>query len=1169
MKRKILLSTFCIFLFANFLSGQTWDGSTDTDWNTPANWSTNAVPIATGNVTIPAGLTTYPKLASNVTINSVDMKAGSQLDFNSFKLTINSTNSYNYFTGAALNNTNAGSDIVIDINTGTGGYAVYFRGTTVNDNITFNLSGANTFNEADIGSSANTFAGNVIFNISSTMSFNLSNGAASQFSGDLVVNRTAGGNSQLFNGGGDITGNFGFTNTVDGSTSLGNITKKTTINGTVNISINQATPAAFQLSHFINQTTGGSINIQNTSGFDVQKDTLKVTALSITGYRGSAYGYFYNNDITGNITLANDVTYGGGYSTYIRSNDITGNATFTNNGTNTMNDADIGSSGNHYTGNVSFTCGGTGSLYISDGDTSRYDGNLTINRTATGHTQAFNSGGIVGGNFSFTNNTAGNSLFGVLGKKTSVGGTVNIALNNTTPGSFQLYHIINQTSGGNINVQNTQGFDVQKDTLKVTALSVTGYRGNAYGYFYNNDITGNITLANDVTYGGGYSTYIRSNDITGNATFTNNGTNTMNDADIGSSGNHYTGNVSFTCGGTGSLYISDGDTSRYDGNLTINRTATGHTQAFNSGGIVGGNFSFTNNTAGNSLFGVLGKKTSVGGTVNIALNNTTPGSFQLYHIINQTSGGNINVQNTQGFDVQKDTLKVTALSVTGYRGNAYGYFYNNDITGNITLANDASYGSGYSTYIRSNNITGDATFTNSGTNTMTDADIGSSGNTYSGNVSYTKTGGPINIGGGDTTQFGGNLTLNSSSGITLSKIKFNGSINGALAQMGTQPVDITSFTMEKTGTGTLTLNDTVTVTSKLILNSGIIVTGTNSNLVIPDGVTYTGGSDQSYVDGPMLKTGNDVFVFPLGQNNVFAPISITAPANITDQFRGQYIADVPNNAGYDSTQRDPTLDHVSSKEYWLLDRTVGTSNVKVTLSWDQNRSGVVNDVPNLRVGRWNGSIWKDEGNGATTGNNSQGTVQSLNAVTSFSPFTLASSNTLNPLPITLLDFTAARCDDNVCLQWSTENENNGSHFEIERANRDNDFKLTGSVEANNNPALSQYAFSDKTPGTGVNFYRLKIVDADGNFKYSNVLPVTFNRATTTLIYPNPARDEIRIISSKNIISVEVSDLSGRLIKAMVANSTNRYNISELQKGIYIVKISGDDNTIVSKKLVVE
>ncbi len=1171
MKRKSLLSIFCTFLFINFLSAQTWDGSASTDWNTAANWSTNAVPTATGNVIIPAGLTTYPVLASNVTINSMDMRAGSKLDFKSFSLSLLTTNQFNYFTGAALNNSDGGSDIVLNINTGGSGYHVYFRSMTVNDNITINLSGTNNFYGADNAGTANTYNGTSTFNVSSALGLYLSNGAASQYNGDLTISRSAAGNTQLFNGGGNITGNFSYTNNIDGSSLLGNLAQKTSISGTVAISLNHATPAAFQLYHFINQTAGGSINVQNSLGMDVQNDTLKVTSLSVTGYQGAAFGYFYNNKITGNITIGDDASHGNGYNNYIRGNDITGNAIFNNNGTNSMYDADNAGSGNHYTGNVSFTCAGTGALYISQGDTSKYDGNLTINRTATGITQAFNSGGVIGGNFSFTNNTAGNALFGNLSIKTSVGGIVNISVNDTTPGSFQLYRMINQTAGGTINVQNSLGMDVQNDTLKVTSLSVAGYRGAAFGYFYNNKITGNITIGDDASHGNGYNNYIRGNDITGNATFYNNGTNSMYDADNAGTGNHYTGNVSFICASTGALYISQGDTSKYDGNLTINRTAAGLTQAFNSGGVIGGNFSFTNNTAGNALFGNLSQRTSVGGTVNISVNDVTPGNFQLYRMINQTAGGAINVQNSLGMDVQNDTLVVTSLNVTGYRGAYFGYFYNNKITGNTTIGDDASHGNGYNNYIRGNDITGNATFTNNGSNTMYDADNTGSRNKYSGNVSYIKTGGPINVGTGDTTEIGGNLTLNSSSGVTLGKIKFTGNAIGIVDQLGTQDIIISQLTMQKTNAGKITLNKPLTISTEVAFNSGNIIGSLTNSLNFPDNATHTGASDVSHVNGTVIKTGNDAFTFPVGSTN-FNPVSITAPGAATDVFSAQYFGSNPDADGFDTSKRAAALKRISGCEYWDVQRRNGSSNETLTFTFGNPCAGTafyITDPSKVRIARWTGSAWEDLGNGGSTGTTT-GTVSTASPVSNFSPFTFASTDVVaNPLPLQLVAFAAIKQQLGVVLSWATENEKNFSHFEVEKSEGDNNFKPIGTVSALNNPDFNQYTFLDEAPLKGLNYYRLKLVDIDGNFKYSIIEPVLYSGAALITIYPNPAKDKIKILSAKKIISIDITDASGRLVKRLTVNAENRYNINDLQRGIHFIKIRDEENVTVSKKLLIE
>ena len=559
-------------------------------------------------------------------------------------------------------------------------------------------------------------------------------------------------------------------------------------------------------------------------------------------------------------------------------NVITGSAAFTNNGLNNIYDADVANSGNRYSGNVSFAATGLGDLYVSHVDTSEYGGNLTISRTSAGITQVFNSGGIVAGNFSFSNNTAGSALFGTLSKTTRVNGTVNVSINNTTTSSFQFFRVINQTNGGSINVQNSRGFDVQRDTLKLTSMSITGYRGSDYGYLLNNDITGNLTIADDASYAGGWHTYLRSNVITGDAAFTNNGNNTLHDADNAGGGNRYTGNVSFTATGPGIMYISHVDTSEYGSNLTISRTSAGITQAFNSGGIVAGSFSFTNNTAGNTLFGSTARTTSVGGTINISINNTITSSFQLHRVINQTNGGSVTVQNSRGFDVQRDTLKLTSMSITGYRGSDYGYLYNNDITGNLTVADDASHGGGWHTYLRANIITGNTDFTNNGTNNLYDADNAGGGNRYTGNVSYTKNGGPIVVGSGDTTDVAGNLTLSSSTGITINKMKFIGSTDGTIDQTLTQPIAIDQLVMEKSGTGKIVLNDSVTITSSVAFVKGNIYSSAGKELVFPNNVvSHTSTSVASHVVGPVTKEGDDIFTFPVGGPLTYNPVTMSAP----------------------------------------------------------------------------------------------------------------------------------------------------------------------------------------------------------------------------------------------------------------------------------------------------
>lgn len=87
-----------------------------------------------------------------------------------------------------------------------------------------------------------------------------------------------------------------------------------------------------------------------------------------------------------------------------------------------------------------------------------------------------------------------------------------------------------------------------------------------------------------------------------------------------------------------------------------------------------------------------------------------------------------------------------------------------------------------------------------------------------------------------------------------------------------------------------------------------------------------------------------------------------------------------------------------------MDRTNGTATPKVTFSWNAKRSGPVDVMNDLKIARWDGTAWKDEGNGNTSGTNEEGTIQSLNNISDFSPFTVASSSVNNALPVTFLLF---------------------------------------------------------------------------------------------------------------------------------------------------------------------
>jgi hypothetical protein len=981
MKQIYLL--ILLVISATCLMAQSWTGASGTNWNSASNWDPMVVPTSNDIAIIPGGLGNYPVLLSNVTVRSINMQAGSRLDVNGFSVTIIS-NDFVYFTGATINNSSAATDIVLNINTGDLGFTTYFKNNIVNDAIVFNLTGINPFLEGDAGV-ANQFNGNVTYNITGTLTVNISHVVPSQFNGNLTVNRTTKGETHVCNGGGSITGNYLFTDNTGGTILMGTNTAKTSIGGTINItsgdpSTNTAT-SFFEIHRFINQTSGGTINSQNTAGFIVEKDTLKVTALTIAGKRGNGNGQVLNSSITGITSISTNPVALGNAPIYITDNLFTGNTNFT---MNSGLGAPFYEWGNHYIGNTVFTANGAGPIqicYTIAG--SVFDGDVTINRTVAGYTEAFTYGARISGNFIYTNNTAGDThlgnFYGFAGRKTTISGTINITAHYTTPDVFAMDEVENKTGGGNIEVLNSKGANVKNDTLIVNAFTITGYR-NGFAEFFNNQITGNVTLADDASNSGSFVTDMRNNIITGTSSFTNNGSSAFFDA-------------------------------------------------YNSGSD---NFS----------------------------------------------------------------------------------------------------------------------------------------NKYFGNVTYTRTNGDIYIGVGgsasNVTEYSQNLTLNSASNILIGKIKFTGTGNSIIEQLGTQPVIVQQLIIEKTGAGKITLNDPVTISGTVTFISGIIYSSTANSLIFENTATQTGASATSYLDGPVTKIGNTAFIFPVGKPGKFAPISISAPLNSTDAFRAQYFTTDPASV-YNATLKDATLNHLSSSEYWVLDRTVGTSGVLVTLSWDNSRSGVINNLPDLRVARWNGSMWKDEGNSLVTGTLAAGSVTSAIEVANFSPFTLASATPLNPLPVTLTRFTASKCNGGICLLWDTENEQNLSHYEIEKSSDGSVFNSVVNIAAKNTAAKNTYTTKDNSPFNGNNFYRLKMIDEGGGFKYSDIVKVNADEAQRIYLLPNPARNFILLKGINEYNTVKIVDLTGKVqLQQHITTGVKQINTSYLPAGMYLVQLIGSTKTITIK-----
>ncbi len=172
------------------------------------------------------------------------------------------------------------------------------------------------------------------------------------------------------------------------------------------------------------------------------------------------------------------------------------------------------------------------------------------------------------------------------------------------------------------------------------------------------------------------------------------------------------------------------------------------------------------------------------------------------------------------------------------------------------------------------------------------------------------------------------------------------------------------------------------------------------------------------------------------------------------------------------------------------------------------------------------------------------------------------------LPIILLNFSGVTQGKQNLLHWTTATEQNNTGFEMQRSSDGNNFSKIGFINTKaingNSTAKLNYNFIDVDYNALTNYYRLKQIDKDGKFFYSNIVVLKDNNALapgSITIYPNPVKNmlNVKIASSANDkIMLLITDING---KTIINNATNtgrgesiiQVNISHLSAGTYFLK----------------
>ena len=180
------------------------------------------------------------------------------------------------------------------------------------------------------------------------------------------------------------------------------------------------------------------------------------------------------------------------------------------------------------------------------------------------------------------------------------------------------------------------------------------------------------------------------------------------------------------------------------------------------------------------------------------------------------------------------------------------------------------------------------------------------------------------------------------------------------------------------------------------------------------------------------------------------------------------------------------------------------------------------------------------------------------------------------LPLVLSQFYAQKQTAKVILQWQTTSEEDVKHFVIERSNDGKAYKAIGTVAAaGNSTTTKNYMFADASPFVPANnYYRLLMMDADGNYKYSKILIIKFDGQLTTsmTVFPSNVRDVLQVQLPNGLtgnVNLSVIDMSGRVIKrSNLASDGNALSttidVSNLVKGVYVLKAQAGNTSVISR-----
>ncbi|MBI4947257.1 MAG: T9SS type A sorting domain-containing protein [Bacteroidetes bacterium] len=396
--------------------------------------------------------------------------------------------------------------------------------------------------------------------------------------------------------------------------------------------------------------------------------------------------------------------------------------------------------------------------------------------------------------------------------------------------------------------------------------------------------------------------------------------------------------------------------------------------------------------------------------------------------------------------------------------------------------------------------------------------------------------------------------------------------------------------------------------ARLVLNNNAYCVITNGGYIVIDtsstsGITTlgSGGNIISEADTNRVKwnigTATGAYIVPFSYTdgtkipftfNVTAAgtVSVT-PGNLT---ASTYYTDVtanPNNRplpiGVTNFNNGAAENDIHGADrFWRINVNNYTANPIADIiftyreaEWDAS-AGSRNTITeaNLQAQRWNGSMWEAP---VGTDDAAANTV-TVTGISTFSPWVLVDKT--SPLPVEMLYFNATPENNSlVRCEWITATEINNDYFAVERSQYGINFEQIGTVKgAGNSSSTRNYVFYDHEPYSRLSYYRLRQVDYNGAFIYSQIREVYIGVFEIITIYPNPSTDgTIQYIVANEAggeVSIRVYDVLGRTVISNTETleggvATKKLSTALLSSGSYLLQITNGNLEKTQKQFVIK